>query len=263
MAIIQHEFNGTLISQASDNTQFGAYTVPRGYVNLTDMCKTNPKKKLADYLRLSTTKEYLIELENDMGIPISSIIINVEGYGHVQGTWGHTEIAMDLARWVSATFRVWANRTLVKVVNGEFSALTPEAEQALKKLNKLWELIRQHGKATRNDLTYAIKQYLLRHPHKSDDYKKWIYANATNAMYNHVFGMSAQELESFLTCGRNKLRDSLDSKCLDKIDRVESAICDLINDQDIEPMAAVANYVRFMKVVPMFPNRKPEQHEFN
>ncbi len=97
MAIIQHEFNGTLISQASDNTQFGAYTVPRGYVNLTDMCKTNPKKKLADYLRLSTTKEYLIELENDIK---QNTIVFVEGYGSIQSTWGHIQVADNLLQWL-------------------------------------------------------------------------------------------------------------------------------------------------------------------
>lgn len=82
-------------------------------------------------------------------------------------------------------------------------------------------------------------------------------------MYNAVFGMTAQQLEEFLTCGRNKSRDNLDSKCLDKIDRVESAICDLINDQDIEPMEAVERYVKFMRVKPMFPNKKLESYDLN
>ena len=263
MTILQHNYKNVIISQTSDNTSIGNYEVPKGYVNLTEMCKTNPKKKLSDYLSLASTKEYILELENDMGIPASSLIIEVEGYGHVQGTWGHTEIAIDLARWVSTPFRVWANRVLVKVINGEFKALTEDAEQALKKLNELWDLIRQHGKATRNDLTYSIKQYLLRHPDKSDDYKRWIYANATNAMYHAVFGMTAQQLEELLTCGRNKLRDNLDSKCLDRIDRVEAAICDLINDQDLEPMTAVASYIKFMRVLPMFPNRKLERCDLN
>lgn len=263
MSIIYHDFNGFSIPQTAEDTLIGNTLIPMGYTNLTEMCKTNPKKKLADYLRLSMTKEYLLELENGMGIPASTLIIMVEGYGHVQGTWGHTEIAIDLARWVSTPFRVWANRVLVQVINGDFKALTPEAELAMKKLTELWDLIRQHGKETRRTLTDAIKQYLLRYPDKSEDYKRWIYANATNAMYNAVFGMTAIKLEEFLTCGRNESRNILDSKCLDKIDRVESAICDLINDQDIEPMAAVASYIKFMKVTPMFPNKKLEQCDLN
>jgi hypothetical protein len=230
------------------------------------MCKANGKK-LSHYLALKSTKQYITALENnfrnDADIPVSIAVVEVEGYGDIQGTWGHIEVAMDLAKWVDVEFRIWANRVLVKVVQGDFKALTPEAEQALKKLNELWDLIRQHGKATRNDLTYSIKQYLLRHPDKSDDYKRWIYANATDAMYLVVFGMKAQRLEEFLTCGRNKSRDNLDAKCLDKIDRVEAAICDLINDQDIEPMEAVAEYSRFMRLKPMFPNKKLEQFDLN
>ncbi|MEH1961706.1 MAG: KilA-N domain-containing protein [Nostoc sp.] len=51
-----------------------------------------------------------------MGIPISSLIIEIEGYGKEQGTWVHPEIAIDLARWVSVSFRIWANRTLMTVM---------------------------------------------------------------------------------------------------------------------------------------------------
>lgn len=66
----------------------------------------------------------------------------------------------------------FATDVLLRVVNGEFKALTKEAEEAAAKLEKFWEQIRQHGKATRNDLTYSIKQYLLRHPDSSEQYKR-------------------------------------------------------------------------------------------
>lgn len=270
MTIVQHDFCGQTIYQTSEDTLIGNVLVPKGYSNLTNICQVS-KKKLSHYLELKGTKEYIkaLDLENlsDGKKTASPVVITVQGCfkgdSSLQGTWGHIEVTLDLAKWVSTPFRVWANRVLVKVINGEFKALTADAEQALKKLNELWDLIRQHGKATRNDLTYSIKQYLLRHPDSSENYRRWIYANATNLMYNAVFGMTAQQLEEFLTCGRNKSRDNLDSKCLDKIDRVESAICDLINDQDIEPMEAVERYVKFMKLKPMFPNKKLESYDLN
>ncbi|MBN3908296.1 MAG: hypothetical protein HWQ35_17665 [Nostoc sp. NMS1] len=38
-------------------------------------------------VRLKSTKDYLQALGNDMGISISSLIIEIEGYGKEQGTW--------------------------------------------------------------------------------------------------------------------------------------------------------------------------------
>lgn len=270
MSIIYHDFDGFSISQTVETTKIGNAIVPAGYVNLTELCRAGGKK-LSGYLRLSGTQEFISvfneTLKQEVLIDASPSIIIIQGsfagVSTLQGSWGHFDVAMDVARWISTPFRIKANRVLSQVITGNFKALTPEAELAMKKLIELWNLIRQHGKETRNNLTDSIKDYLLRHPEKSDDYKRWIYANATNAMYNAVFGMNAIELEEFLTCSRNKSRDHLDTKCLDKIDRVEAAICDLINDQDIEPTQAVSEYIRFMKVKPMFPNKKLEPCDFN
>ncbi|AUB41644.1 Protein of unknown function DUF1392 [Nostoc flagelliforme CCNUN1] len=56
------------------------------------------------------------ELEANMKILISLLVIDIQGYGSEQSTWIHPEIAIDLARWVSVEFRIWANRTLMKVM---------------------------------------------------------------------------------------------------------------------------------------------------
>ncbi|MEH1770915.1 MAG: KilA-N domain-containing protein [Nostoc sp.] len=66
--------------------QIGKYAIPKGYVNATQMAKAN-RKLLSDYIRLKSTKDYLQALGNDMGIPISSLTIEIEGYGKEQGTW--------------------------------------------------------------------------------------------------------------------------------------------------------------------------------
>ncbi|MGF1939267.1 MAG: KilA-N domain-containing protein [Nostoc sp. ChiQUE02] len=55
--------------------QIDKYAIPKGYVNATQMARAN-RKLLSDYIRLKSTKDYLQALENDMGIPISSLIID-------------------------------------------------------------------------------------------------------------------------------------------------------------------------------------------
>jgi KilA-N domain len=118
--MLTHEWRDTQINQMTQDGEIGKYTVPKGYVNATQMCKAN-KKFLADYTKLKSTKQYLQALSHDMKILISSLVIEIHGHGSEQSTWIHPEIAIDLARWVSVEFRIWANRTLMKVMMGQES----------------------------------------------------------------------------------------------------------------------------------------------
>ncbi|WP_414545881.1 KilA-N domain-containing protein [Nostoc sp. CCY0012] len=113
--MLTHFWRDSEINQMPQDGQIGKYSIPKGFVNGTQMCKAN-NKFLADYTKLKSTKQYLQALSNDMKILISSLVIEVQGHGSEQSTWIHPEIAIDLARWVSVEFRIWANRTLMKVI---------------------------------------------------------------------------------------------------------------------------------------------------
>ena len=270
MAIVQHDFQGKTISQTSEETLIANTVVPKGYVNLTDMCKANGKK-LGHYLSLKTTQEYITAFEKslkvDIGITIPPVIITIQGsYSGIstfQGTWGHIEIAIDLAKWINVDFRIWANKVLVHVIQGNVKALTPEAELAMEKLNNLWEQIRQHGKETRRTLTDAIAAYLKRHPELGEDYRNNVWWLTTNAMYQAVFGLNATDLEQLLECERHKSRDYLDQKCLMAVDRAEAGICQLIDNRDIEPSEAVLKYQSFFGLKEIFPIKKLKQSDLN
>lgn len=116
--IITHDWNGYGISQLKESTKIAKYDIPRGYVNATQMCQANGKR-WNDYARLKGSQSYWQGLSDDTQIPVSSLIIQVEAYGNGQATWVHPEVATDLAQWVSTPFRIWANRTLTKVISGE------------------------------------------------------------------------------------------------------------------------------------------------
>ena len=76
---------------------------------------------------------------NQMGIPISSLVIEISGRANSQGTWVHPEIAVDLARWVSVEFRIWANRTLMKVMMNQ----EPVQQQSMTQIQLLAALAQQ------------------------------------------------------------------------------------------------------------------------
>ena len=76
-------------------------------------------KLVADYLKLKNTKEYFEELSADMNIPLSALVKVSKGGSKEQGTWAHPDIAIDFAQWCSPKFKVWANRTLRKVIQDQ------------------------------------------------------------------------------------------------------------------------------------------------
>ena len=71
--LITRDFHGATIRQRSSD----------GYLNATDMCQATGKR-LNDYKRLKSTKEYLKALSSDAGIPASNIIKGVKGFKRVK-----------------------------------------------------------------------------------------------------------------------------------------------------------------------------------
>ena len=121
MQIIKHDYNGLAIPQRDD-----------GYVSLTVMSQAG-KKKVNDYLRLKSTKEYLEAFSESTGIPVDLLIVvnESEGSNDNRGTWAHPEIAIDFAKWVNVDFRIWANRTLRQVISeGSDSVALPVVKQS-------------------------------------------------------------------------------------------------------------------------------------
>ncbi|MBD2505554.1 KilA-N domain-containing protein [Anabaena azotica] len=158
--MLTHLWRDSEIHQMPDDGEIGKYTIPKGYVNATQMCHAN-NKSWGHYKERKSTKAYWTALSNDIGIPISSLVIEIDGYGSSQGTWVHPEIAIDLAQWVSLEFRIWANRTLMKVFLGQETVPQPltqiqllaaiAAQMALQEQRLLEQEQRQH------EILYRLK----------------------------------------------------------------------------------------------------------
>lgn len=89
-----------------------------GYFNATAMCKA-AGKLIADYGRLTSTREFLNELSSDMGIPISGLVQTVKGgQPQQQGTWVHPQVAINLAQWLSPKFAVLVSKWVMEWMSG-------------------------------------------------------------------------------------------------------------------------------------------------
>ncbi len=92
--LVSRSWNGTSITRRTTD----------GYVNATAMCKAN-KKRWSDYRESDRCQQYLDALSQTTEIPVFDLIEARQGQGG--GTWVHPQVAVDLARWISAPFAVW------------------------------------------------------------------------------------------------------------------------------------------------------------
>jgi hypothetical protein len=88
-----------------------------GYVNATAMCQAGAKR-WPDYIRLDRSQAYIAALSPVVGICTTGIdgLIQVRqgGQPHLQGTWIHPRLAIDLARWIAPAFAVWMDGWLLE-----------------------------------------------------------------------------------------------------------------------------------------------------
>lgn len=85
-----------------------------GYVNATAMCKANGKL-WANYFQTDRATTYMEALSETIGIPMVSLYQSEAGRNG--GTWIHPQLAVDLARWVSAPFAVWMDGWFLEQVS--------------------------------------------------------------------------------------------------------------------------------------------------
>jgi hypothetical protein len=236
---ISHDFNGQIISQLQEDTLINEVMVPKGFVNATEMCKANGKQ----WKRFSDTKQfdtYVEALIGQTGLTSDVLIYTITSRDNqYRGTWTHHLIGLELARWISPEFGVWANITLWAVINGDFKALTVEALEAQVKVQAIWQEVRLAGKVTRRTLTDAIKDWYIRNPNGSSRPQHVMYAQTTNKIYQVLWDKTALEIEALLRCERNKSRDFMSVECLQVLDRAEHRVMEYIDDDNIKPVDAV------------------------
>jgi hypothetical protein len=123
-ALQSRSWNGTPISRRTTD----------GYVNATAMCRANGRQ-WSKYRETDRCQEYIDALAETSDFGGLSPIETRAGNGG--GTWVHPQVAVDLARWISAPFAVWMDGwfleelevrgSQVRDTPPEFAALPVEA----------------------------------------------------------------------------------------------------------------------------------------
>lgn len=265
MSIISHIFNGKAIDQTNATTDINGINIPKGYVNLSQMCKAGGKR-LVDYLtkdkkRLSYFEKVVeiiaVETHNPSGVSIitpdnqafsgtclefgvqSGLLIETKNaIGGDGDTYGHPQIAISVATWLSPAFEAWAGYTLLLVIRGDFQALTEEAKQAQAKLDETWDKLRATGIVTRRTLTDAIKIWYQRYEATTTCPEHVIYAQCTNQIYQAMWGVNAADIREHFGLKPGNIpptRDYLSEKALLAIERAEDRVIEAMDFDDAIP----------------------------
>lgn len=99
-----------IISLFSNNTQVTFQRQEDGYINATALCKS-VGREFHTWNRSKTTIAFINELSYDTHICGTDLVqIQQGGEPHLQGTWVHPQVAINLAQWLSPKFAVQVSK---------------------------------------------------------------------------------------------------------------------------------------------------------
>ena len=129
MSILARSFNDRLIRIRQDDR----------YVSATDMAQACGKR-YHDWARLSSTIEYLQELEAVAGYPVTELVqVFQGGVPENQGTWLHPKVALRFAQWCSPLFAVQVDCWIDELITTGKVQLESENIQGLQLSNDLYD----------------------------------------------------------------------------------------------------------------------------
>lgn len=227
-SIIKRSFDGIEVGQRVDD----------GYIDATAMCQATGKL-LGDYLRLVSTQEYLSGLSSDMGIPISELVQSRKGgKSREQGTWVHSEIAVDLGQWCSIPMRIAVNRWVVEWMRTGGSPLADIDRVGLRSALKDDSRLR---------MTDQVKVYLEQIERYDDKrYRGGFFAQVHDAINQAVTGETAKQMRDRLSLLLGKtvkqeelIRDYFPAEVLNRYISMCEAAANLMIREELHPMTAV------------------------
>lgn len=137
------------------------YFTEDGWLNATAIAEKYGKRPV-DWLALETTKEYISVLSDILKCENSShLSIGKENQliktkrGNLGGTWIHTDLVVQFARWLDVRFSIWCDmqiRGLIQKIHPHYNwkRIRHESSSSFKVMNAVVQLVRQNkGKETK------------------------------------------------------------------------------------------------------------------
>lgn len=107
-------------------------------VNATEMGKIF-NKRAKDFLKLDTTRDYMLALSEGENLPLEEISKTIYG-GKNAGTWMHRQLALKFAGWLNPRFEVWVFGVIEKIMFGDNLRVRSNQEQLQIITNRIKEI---------------------------------------------------------------------------------------------------------------------------
>ena len=130
--VLNFEYNGNIIPFA--------FTGNDVMINATEIVKCFPGKKISHFLSNQQTKDLIKQLESEVGIPASQLVVIVKGNyssGIKQGTWLHRKLAIALSMWCSPAFYSWCLGKLDEIITRGYAFRDMEIAKLQGEVNNL------------------------------------------------------------------------------------------------------------------------------
>jgi hypothetical protein len=130
-------------------------------------------------------------------------------------------------------------RTIEQSLLSEFGIIQTKTEANERFIARKDSILQRHF------WTDSIKWYIEQHPELSDNSKKFLYPNVSNALNQALFGMSAKEIRILLDMSASEnVRDCIAPSLLPDVAFIEKYAATRVK-QGLEPMQAIREAVAF------------------
>jgi len=107
-----------------------------GYINLNQLCKAG-KKEVFHWKENRKTKAFLQVLSSTIGIPMVEIMKYNSGGNGDRHTWGHPQVAINIAQWVSPEFDVKVSKWVFELMTT--GSVTLGQEKSNKEIEEVFQ----------------------------------------------------------------------------------------------------------------------------
>lgn len=116
-----------------------------GYVNLTQLCKAGGKE-YKHWNEIKNSKAFLEALSTSVCLTTGELIKYESGSNENRATWGHPQVAINIAQWISAEFNVQVSKWVFEIL------LTGKIDVSNEKTNKeLEDVYKEKIEKLKND----------------------------------------------------------------------------------------------------------------
>ena len=196
-----------------------------GYINLTQLCKAGGKEFKA-WFRNKNTEAFLQVLSSSVHILTDELIIYETGSNENRATWGHPQVAINIAQWISPQFDVQVSKWIFELtVTGKVELGNEKSNIELEnlyqeKINNLQNKLKNYETTIFNrnidycpieyygkDIVYFIKFNIPTNLHSEYISK---YPNIDNKDYSCIeFGVSSDFEKRLFSHKRDKKKDNV------------------------------------------------------